>query len=217
MSGTLKPTGAFWLWLGVTAMAIGVFVDITRELLEGEVDAIDRAIVLAVARVRTPWVTVAAVDLTALGSITVVALFSILAVVTLLVLRDRRGALQILSAFGGAVLWTQVMKDLIDRPRPAVVPRLVSVSGFSYPSGHSLAAASVYLTISILVSQHLQTTRARIAVFAVAGFIIMLVALSRVYLGVHYPTDVAGGIALGGAWAFLLASAFSLRDRRAQL
>ena len=163
---TLKPTGTFWFWLGVTAMAMGVFVDITKELLEGEVDAIDRAIVLAIARVRTPWVTVAAVDLTSLGSITVVALFSILAIVTLLVLRDRRGALQILSAFGGAVLWTQVTKGLIDRARPEVVPRLVEVSGFSYPSGHSLAAASVYLTISILVSQHLQTTHARIAIFA---------------------------------------------------
>jgi undecaprenyl-diphosphatase len=216
MSGTLKPTGAFWFWLGVTAMALGAFVDITKDLLEGEVDSIDRAIVLAVARVRTPWVTVAAVDLTSLGSITVVALFSILAVVTLLVLRDRRGALQIFFAFGGAVLWTLVMKDLIDRPRPGIVPRLVDVSGFSYPSGHSLAAASFYLTISILVSQHLQTTRARIAIFAAAGFIIMLVGLSRVYLGVHYPTDVVGGIALGGAWAFLLASAFSLRDRHAQ-
>jgi undecaprenyl-diphosphatase len=83
------------------------------------------------------------------------------------------------------------------------------VSGLSYPSGHSLAAASLYLTVAILVCRHLQKTGHQIAILAMTIEIILLVGISRIYLGVHYPSDVASGISLGAAWALLLAGCFS--------
>src|ERR1700693_5503306 len=93
--------GRLSLWLGGAALALLIFVRITRELIEGDVGAMDSAILLAMAKTRTPWLTVAAVDLTALGSITLVVLFSAFTLLVLLVLRDRMGALQLLGAFAG--------------------------------------------------------------------------------------------------------------------
>ena len=202
-----------WFWIGLTALAFGVFIDVTKEMLEGEVGFVDQSILLTIAKIREPWMTAAAVDLTALGSATLVVLFSVFAVITLLMLHDRAGTLQLLSALGGAALWTALTKNIIERARPEVIPHLVEVTGYSYPSGHSLIAASTYMTIAIVACHHLRGARARIAILSMAALMIVLVGLSRAYLGVHYPTDVASGIALGGAWAFVLAGVFSLRGR----
>ena len=211
------PTVRSLFWIGLTALAFGVFIDITKDMLEGEVGLLDQSILLAIGKMRAPWLTVAAVDLTALGSFTLVLLFSAFTVITLLMLHDRAGALQLLSALAGAGLWTAFTKNTIERIRPEVIPHLVEVSGYSYPSGHSLIAASTYMTIAILACHHLHTARARIAILSMAALMIVLVGLSRAYLGVHYPTDVASGIALGGAWAFVLAGVFSLKGRAANV
>ena len=107
----------------------------------------DSAILLAVAKRRTPWLTTAAVDVTALGSITLVVLFSAFTLVVLLVLCDRLGALQMLAASAGAGILTLVTKNIIERIRPEEAQQLIVVSGFSYPSGHSLSTSALYLTI----------------------------------------------------------------------
>ena len=96
----LARAGRLSLWLGGAALAILTFIRITRELIEGDVSAFDRSILLAVAKMRTPWLTSTAVDVTALGSITLVVLFSAFTLLVLLVLRDRMGALQLLAASG---------------------------------------------------------------------------------------------------------------------
>ncbi len=170
---------------------------------------VDRTILIGFAKARTPWLTVVAVDLTALGSVTLVVLVSTIALCVLLLLKDRVGALQLVAASVGAGILTTTIKNYIDRPRPEVVTQLIQVSGFSYPSGHSLAAASLYLTVAILVCRHLQRTGHQIAILAMTVGIILLVGTSRIYLGVHYPSDVASGISLGTAWALLLAGCFS--------
>src|SRR5271167_502051 len=119
------------------------------------------------------------------------------------------GALQLVAASVGAGILTTTIKNYIDRPRPEVVAQLIQVSGLSYPSGHSLAAASLYLTVAILVCRHLQRTGHQISILAMTVAIILLVGISRIYLGVHYPSDVASGMSLGAAWALLLAGCFS--------
>jgi undecaprenyl-diphosphatase len=197
-------------WLGTASLAFALFIKITSELLEHEVSGVDRTILIGLAKTRTPWLTVMAVDLTALGSVTLVVLISTIAVCVLLLLKDRMGALQLVAASVGAGILTSTIKNYIDRPRPEVVTQLIQVSGFSYPSGHSLAAASLYLTVAILVCRHLQRTGHQIAILAMTVGIILLVGTSRIYLGVHYPSDVASGISLGTAWALLLAGAFRL-------
>jgi undecaprenyl-diphosphatase len=199
---------ASW-WLGTASLAFGLFIKITSELLEHEVSGVDSTILIGFAKTRTPWVTVVAVDLTALGSVTLVVLVSTIALCVLLLLKDRMGALQLVAASVGAGILTTTIKNYIDRPRPEVVTQLIQVSGLSYPSGHSLAAASLYLTVAILVCRHLQRTQHQIAILAMTAGIILLVGTSRIYLGVHYPSDVASGISLGAAWALLLAGCFS--------
>jgi len=216
MSHTLLSAGAgrLSLWLGGAALAFGMFVRITRELSEGDVGAMDSAILLAVARRRTPWLTITAVDVTALGSITLVVLFSAFTLVVLLVLRDRLGALQLLGASVGAGILTLVTKNIIERIRPEEAQRLIVVSGFSYPSGHSVSTSALYVTIAIIAGRYVQHTGARAAIFLAVSAVLIMVGTSRVYLGVHYATDVVSGISLGVAWALLLGGSFTLLGHR---
>ena len=202
--------GRLSLSLGGAALALLGFVRITRELIEGDVSAVDRAILLAVARTRTPWLTIAAIDVTALGSITLVVLFSAFTLVVLLVLRDRLGALQLLAASAGAGILTLLTKNNIERIRPEEAQRLIIVSGFSYPSGHSVSTSALYLTIAIIAGRYIQHSGARAAIFLAVSVVLFMVGASRVYLGVHYATDVVSGISLGAAWALVLAGFFTL-------
>jgi undecaprenyl-diphosphatase len=206
--------GRLSLWLAGATLALLAFVRITRELIEGDVGGLDSTILSAMARIRTPRLTVTAIDVTALGSITLVVLFSAFTLVVLLVLRDRLGALQMLAASAGAGILTLLTKDLIERARPEKAQQLIVVSGFSYPSGHSLSTAALYLTIAIIASRYIRHVGARTAIFLSVSAVVLLVGASRVYLGVHYATDVVSGISLGAAWALLLAGLFTLVGHR---
>jgi len=154
------------------------------------------------------------VDVTALGSITLVVLFSVFTLMVLLVLRDRLGALQLLTASVGAGILTLVAKNLIERIRPEEAQRLIVVSGFSYPSGHSLSTSALYLTIAIIAGRYVQHRGARATIVLAVSAVLIMIGTSRVYLGVHYPTDVVSGISLGAAWALLLAGFFTLVGHR---
>src|ERR1700693_308923 len=211
MSHTLLSAraGRISLWLGGAALAFGMFVRITRELIEGDVSAMDNAILLGVAKKRTPWLTISAVDVTALGSITLVVLFSAFTLLVLLVLRDRIGALQLLAASAGAGILTMVTKNVIERIRPEEAQQLIVVSGFSYPNGHSVSTSALYLTIAIIAGRHVQHSGTRAAIFLAVSVVVIMVGASRVYLGVHYATDVISGISLGAAWALVLAGFFT--------
>jgi len=200
--------------LGGAALAFGMFVRITRELIEGEVGAMDSEILLAVAKKRTPWLTTTAMDVTALGSITLVVLFSAFTLLVLLVLRDRLGALQLLAASAGAGILTLVTKNIIERIRPEEAQQLIVVSGFSYPSGHSVSTSALYLTIAIVAGHYVQHSGARAAIILAVLAVLIMIGASRVYLGVHYATDVVSGISLGAAWALLLAGFFTLGSHR---
>ncbi len=207
-------SGRLSLWLGGAALAFLAFIRITRELIEGDVSALDNAILLAVARMRTPWLTNSAIDVTALGSITLVVLFSVFTLVVLLVLRDRLGALQLLAASAGAGILTLATKDIIERIRPEEAQRLIIVSGFSYPSGHSVSTSALYLTIAIIAGRYIQHSGARVAIFLAVSVVFLMVGASRVYLGVHYATDVVSGFSLGTAWALVLAGLFTYLGHR---
>jgi len=216
MSPTLLSarTGRLCLWLGGAALAFVIFVRMTRELIEGEDSAMDGAILLALAQRRTPWLTTAAMDVTALGSITLVVLFSAFTLLVLLVLRDRLGALQLLIASVGAGVLTLVTKNMIERIRPEETQQLILASGFSYPSGHSVSTSALYLTIAIIAGHYVQHPGARAAILLAVSAVLVMVGASRVYLGVHYATDVVSGISLGAAWALLLAGFFTLHSQR---
>jgi undecaprenyl-diphosphatase len=90
-----------------------------------------------------------------------------------------------------------------------VIPQLVHASGFSYPSGHSITSSAIYLTMAILACRHFQSMSSRIVLLALAGLMIALISFSRIYLGVHYPSDTMSGALMGLAWALFMAALFA--------
>lgn len=147
------------------------------------------------------WLLDAAREITALGSSTVL-LVLIFSVAGYLLLERRQGMLVLVlfSTFGGMFL-SSTLKSAFGRPRPTVVPHLVPVSSPSFPSGHSLLSAVVYLTLGVLLARVTPDRSAKIYFVALAATFTCLIGLSRIYAGVHYPSDVVGGWVVGLLWA----------------
>lgn len=208
-SWRLPEFGTLLAFLGLSAFAFA-FVRIADEMKEGETGAFDSALLLALrdpadkARPIGPaWLENTMIDLTALGSVTVLTLIAALVVVYLLVTRRYANAALVTAAIAGGALLTRLMKYSFARPRPDLVDHLVPVSSMSFPSGHAMASAITYLTLGALLARTEKRFRVRALVFGVAVLLTLSIGVSRVYLGVHYPTDVLAGWSLGAAWALL--------------
>ncbi|MDV6029291.1 MAG: phosphatase PAP2 family protein [Phycisphaera sp. RhM] len=196
------------LGLLVVVLAAWGFIELTDEVLEGSTDSIDRWVVLSLrdsADVSDPvgptWMEEAGRDLTALGGISVMLLAVVSAAGFLAINRAYRTmVVLVVSTLSGmgVSLW---MKSLFARPRPDFVPHLSHVYTSSFPSGHSMMAALVYLTLAALIAPVLRHFWLRFYTLAVAVLLTVLVGISRVYMGVHYPTDVLAGWAAGLVWA----------------
>lgn len=187
-----------------------VFVRIADEMVEGETRDFDELILRSLRDptnlkqpIGPPWLETAMIDLTSLGGVPTLTLITSLVVIYLLVARSYgTAALVTLSISGGAVL-INILKLGFARPRPEVVDHLVSVQSLSFPSGHAMSSAVVYLTLGALLARTERRPAVRGYIFAVAVLLTLLIGVTRVYLGVHYPTDVLAGWALGAAWAML--------------
>jgi undecaprenyl-diphosphatase len=196
--------------LGLAAGATLAFAKIADEVIEGDTHGFDNKILMAM---RNPhdtqqpwgphWLQEMARDFTALGGAAVVAGLSVVTVGYLLLAGRGRAALVILIAVGGGVLLSLLLKQGFDRPRPDLFPHGSYVATSSFPSGHSMMSAIVYLTLGALLLSLQPSYRLRAYVMAVPVVLTLLVGLSRVYLAVHWPTDVLAGWAAGGAWALV--------------
>lgn len=149
------------------------------------------------------WVEEAVRDFTALGSTAVLTLLVLSVVIFLLLTQRRRLAVTILVCTITGTALSNTAKYLFARPRPDLVPHQVEVYTASFPSGHALMSAVVYLTLAVLISRTQHSFAARAFIMGFAVFITLLVGVSRVYLGVHWPTDVLAGWCLGALWATL--------------
>lgn len=208
------------LWLGAGLLMFGVFLEIATEVFEHDdvrVHAFDVAALETIARHRIGWLNGVALDLTALGSTTIVTLLTVCGAVGLWMADDRRGSLQVALAAVGAGVFSSILKVLFGRARPDSLVSLFQASGFSFPSGHTTAAAAVYVTFAVVLSRHVRAKRGRVAIIALSTMVVTAVGASRMYLGVHFPSDVAGGLALGMGWACLLTGAYALREVEAPL
>jgi undecaprenyl-diphosphatase len=163
----------------------------------------DEAVLLGLAKLRSPWLNRSMADITSLGSMTIVFLISIAAFTLLWIVQDRRGAARIAVAAAGSEIWIEVLKLIFGRPRPTLVPYLTQFTGWSFPSGHALMTTATYATLAAVMCAHLRDQRGRMVIWLMCGTIVGLVSISRMYLGVHYPSDVAGGIVLGLLWFYL--------------
>lgn len=194
--------------LAVPAALLSVFLNIASEIVEGESIGFDRAILLAL---RTPgdpadpigprWLEIAIKDITSLGSTAVLTLITFAALGYLLTARKRGAALLVAVSIGGGTLLNMALKHLFARPRPDFVAHVVEASNSSFPSGHAMLSAITFLTLGALLARVESNVRVKVYVLALAVVTTVLVGASRVYLGVHYPSDVLAGWAIGAAWA----------------
>ncbi|WP_194095702.1 phosphatase PAP2 family protein [Marivivens aquimaris] len=194
-----------------TFLAAGGFLlfgKLADEMVEGDLGDMDEYIFMLLREqndpsnpIGGPQIEVAMRDLTALGGVTVLTIITVAVFSWLLMSRNRASAFLLLaSVIGGQVLST-IFKMGFSRPRPDLVPHAVEVATASFPSGHSLMSSVTYLTLAVMLASVTQMRRLKVFYFVLASVLILLVGLSRLYLGVHWPSDILAGWTLGAAWA----------------
>ncbi len=195
------------LALAVCAGGVFGFVEL-MEVLEGDGRRFDEAVLLALRNPADPadpigprWLELAVRDITALGGIPVLGLLSMLALGWLVLRRRWRSVVLLFLALPGGLLVNTLLKRGFDRPRPGLVAHLVEVGTSSFPSGHAMLSAIGFLTLGALMAGGAERRRERGYILGAAIGLTLLVGASRVYLGVHWPSDVLAGWCLGAAWA----------------
>lgn len=196
--------------IGVIAAGVMLlaFAALANAVGQGSTRAFDEWLLLAL---RTPgnladpigpkWLEEMMRDFTAMGSTGVLTLMVLAIAGFLAMTRKTHAALFVLASVAGGVAISQAMKWAFGRPRPELVPHGAEVYTASFPSGHSMMSAIVYLTLGALLARTQSGQRVKVYILSIAVVLTVLVGVSRVYLGVHWPTDVLAGWALGGVWA----------------
>lgn len=180
--------------------ASGVFLVVARSVPLPHANRFDHFVMRTIGRLRRPWLTFLARAVTELGGVAGITTASTTSVLVALARSPRTAAQLVLGAVGG-ISAELGLKQLFGRDRPRVLPHLQTVASKSFPSGHAMAASSFWLTLAFVGARPRRLREHRGALIAAASSVAGLVGLTRVYLGVHWPTDVLGGLALGTAWA----------------
>lgn len=205
-----RPETKFLVLLVAALGAPWLFLSVADEVGEGETDAIDRSLLLAM---RTPgapsdpvgprWFEESMRDITALGGFTLLTITVIVAAL-LLVFHDRKREAAVFTlTVIAAQISSQALKAFYDRPRPDLVTHGSHVYSQSFPSGHSVMAAATFFTLATVLASVEAKKRTKALIYGLAAVFVAGVGISRVYLGVHWPTDVLGGWALGASWALI--------------
>ena len=216
------------IWMLLATLLAGggiwIFIELAEEVLQGETREIDTMILLAL---RTPadvsdprgplWFEETMRDVTALGGFVLLTALS-LAVVGFLLLQKRKKMAFFLAGavFGGYVL-SSLLKHVFERPRPDLVPHQAHVMTASFPSGHSMLSAVVFLTLGGLLARYTSQKRLKLYILSLSMLTTFMVGCSRVYLGVHWPTDVLAGWTAGASWALLCWLCALLLQRRGRI
>lgn len=197
---------------GVCAATGLLFAAFAHLVMSGATQAFDERVLRLGASLRTPFLDRAMLEITSLGNALVLFTMVGIASVFLWLTRHRySAALLVIAVVGGDVL-NDLLKGFFQRPRPAVVEWATQVHSASFPSGHAMGAVVAYGSVAFLVGRLEANPHLRRATWTIAILIILAVGVSRVYLGVHYPSDVVAGFAAGTAWtAFVAATIRAIR------
>ena len=214
------------LWLMAAAAVLGGLLLVFSEVVDmvddpGEMPWFDRAVLSGLRAdeagrdpIGPETVERLVADVTALGSGAVTSVLTALVVGFLLVERRVRFALVVVVSVAGAWLGIGLLKQLFGRPRPSMVVAMMDARGMAFPSGHALQSAALYATLAVLLAGAVRSTRAKVYVLGCGVLLPLMVGASRVYLGVHYPTDVLAGWTLGFSWALACGIALRVLQRR---
>jgi len=194
--------------LAAAAFAVWLFLELADGVMEGETRAFDESVLLAFREdadtddpVGPVWVEELARDVTGIGGV-VVLTFTTLAVTGFFLLQRKwHLAIYVAVAVASGSLASALLKAGFDRPRPDLVAHGQAVYTASFPSGHSMLSALVFLTLGALLAEAQKERGMRLYVLGLAAGLALAVGVSRVYLGVHWPSDVLGGWAAGAGWA----------------
>jgi undecaprenyl-diphosphatase len=194
--------------LAIAALGLFGFLSIAEEMMEQETHAFDEVILLAL---RSPgnlsdplgpvWFESAVGDITALGGYAVLTLILTFTTIYLIAMGRWRNALLAVSAVVSGTILSSVLKLGFARPRPDLVEHLTHATSASFPSGHATLSAVAYLTLGLFLARAADKRRGKVIILSSAVSITTLVGVSRVYLGVHWPSDVLAGWCIGAAWA----------------
>jgi undecaprenyl-diphosphatase len=200
------------------------FAELADEVGEGETRSFDEAVLLAMREpgdahdpVGPRWFEEAARDVTALGGLTVLLIVTLSAGTYMLMARRPRMALLLTLSVVGAQVLSSALKHGFARPRPDLIAHEAYVYTASFPSGHSVMAAATYLTLGALLAQVQRRRRQKMFLLGMAMALAILVGMSRIYLGVHWPTDVLAGWTVGAGWAAMVWLVARVLQRRGLL
>lgn len=196
-------------WL-IVAGGLWGFIELMEIARDASPHDFDTAILLAFRSAGDPatpigpaWMEGVVRDITGLGGTAVLTFITVASVLYLLVARKPRAALFLCAAIAGGQVLSSLLKLGVERPRPDLVSHLVDVHTLSFPSGHAMLSAVTYLTLGSLLARIMPDRASRVYVIGIAVLLTFLVGMSRIYLGVHWPSDVLAGWCAGAAWAML--------------
>jgi undecaprenyl-diphosphatase len=207
--GAVTRTGTFLGGLGIflvagiliAAVATWIFGEFAEVVMAGRTQALDEAVLQWMGAHHSRLLDEAMLEITALGTGAVVLMIVCVAALFLALTRHRYSALLLLVATAGGLALNLVLKLFFDRPRPEVIVWGTTAVSSSFPSGHAMSATIVYSTVAYLAARLYKGALVRWMIFLAAAVVIVLISMSRLYLGVHYPSDVAAGAIIGLAWA----------------
>ena len=194
--------------ISAIACLLFAFGVVAQNVIAGSSFALDQRIIRALRDPANPsgpngpaWLQEAARDLTSLGSIIVLAIIAFIFSGYLFLARKYAAAWLMIVAVCGGIASNDLLKAAFARPRPDLIYQAVRVFTSSFPSGHAELSATTYLTIAALLAQNQTSFKIGLYFIVLAVLLTILIGISRIYLGVHYPTDVFGGWCVGAAWA----------------
>jgi len=205
----LNEFGPLLSLLALSVLGYGFFA-LAYEVGEGSTEALDRKFLLMFRNpadlsdpIGPPWLEETMRDITGWGSVVTIVFLTASAVLYLALSNKHRIAVFVLAAVGGGEVVSTVLKLFYQRPRPDLVPHGMEVFTASFPSGHAMMSAIAYLTLATLLARIARRRRVGALLLGIGVSMTVLVGISRVYLGVHWPSDVLAGWCVGAAWAAL--------------
>lgn len=202
-----RPNHLFIAFIILT-LSGSLFMVTAHFIDNGKIEHFDLPIIQFIQGLETPWLTVIFKGLTWFGSAySVIPITVSICAILFFIMHDRKQAFLFAFAIASTIILNELLKLYFKRDRPEIY-RLMDIGGFSFPSGHTMMAFSLYGMIAYITWCHLKTENKRILLVTVAAIMAFSIAISRIYVGVHFPSDIVGGIAASTFWVTMVLSTF---------